>query len=112
VTRLLRHENPFLGGRDHLSHRLVRLGIPIRTAVGSIYVAAASLGVVGFVISRIDRTSAYLLASLVFALGLLAAVVLGRVPLTDDGTRVSRLVVPQQQEKAVASLAARRRATG
>lgn len=112
VTRILRHESPFVGGRDHLSHRLVRLGIPIRMAVGSIYVAAASLGVVGLVISRIDRTSAYLLAALVFALGVLGAVLLGRVPLVDDGTRVSPLVVRHPDEDAVASLAARRRASG
>lgn len=80
VARLVHGRNPLTGGQDHVSHRLVRLGLPVRGAVGTIYVTAASLGVVALVVSRVDRTSAYLLAGLAGVLGLLAMLGLGRVP--------------------------------
>jgi UDP-GlcNAc:undecaprenyl-phosphate GlcNAc-1-phosphate transferase len=84
VSRLAHRRSPFRGGLDHLSHRLVRLGLPVRAAVGTIYVATASLGLVALVVSRVDRTSAYLLAGLAVALGALAALALGQVPVYDD----------------------------
>jgi UDP-GlcNAc:undecaprenyl-phosphate/decaprenyl-phosphate GlcNAc-1-phosphate transferase len=90
VARLRHGRSPFQGGRDHISHRLVRLGLPIRTAVGTIYVAAGSLGVIALVVSRVDHTSAYLLAGLVAVLGILAGFALGRVPVYDDDLGVAR----------------------
>lgn len=84
VSRLRHGRSPFQGGRDHISHRLVRLGLPVRGAVGTIYVAAASLGVIALVVSRADRTSAYLLAGLVAVLSILAGVALGQVPVYDE----------------------------
>jgi UDP-GlcNAc:undecaprenyl-phosphate GlcNAc-1-phosphate transferase len=84
VSRLLRRRSPFQGGRDHISHRLVRLGLPVRGAVGTIYVATASLGVVALVVSRVDRTSAYLLAGLVLSIGAVVAFALGLVPVYED----------------------------
>ena len=56
----------------------------MRAAVGTIYVATASVGVVALVVSRVDRTSAYLLAGLAIALGVLAALALGQVVVYDD----------------------------
>jgi UDP-GlcNAc:undecaprenyl-phosphate GlcNAc-1-phosphate transferase len=47
VCRLAHRRSPFQGGRDHSSHRLVALGIPVPIAVALIYVAAAMLGGVG-----------------------------------------------------------------
>ncbi len=84
VARLRHGRSPFQGGRDHISHRLVKLGLPVRAAVGTIYVAAGSLGVVALVVSRVDRTSAYLLAGLVLVLGVLAGLALGQVPVYED----------------------------
>jgi UDP-GlcNAc:undecaprenyl-phosphate/decaprenyl-phosphate GlcNAc-1-phosphate transferase len=84
ITRLQHGRSPFQGGRDHISHRLVKLGLPVRAAVGTIYVGAASLGVIALVVSRVDRTSAYLLAGLVLVLGILAGLALGQVPVYDD----------------------------
>ena len=83
VSRILHGRSPFQAGRDHISHRLVRLGLPVRAAVGTIYIAAASLGVVALIESRVDRVSAYLLAGLVFALGAITCFALGRVPVYD-----------------------------
>ncbi len=91
AARLRHGRSPFLGGQDHISHRLVRLGLPVRGAVGTIYVAAATLGTLAFVVSRVDRTSAYILAGLVTALGILGAFALGLVPVYDrDATRGSK----------------------
>lgn len=84
VTRLLHRRNPLQGGQDHISHRLVRLGLPVRGAVGTIYVAAASVGIVALVVSRVDRTSAYLLAGLVAAVGVVVGVALAYVPVYDE----------------------------
>src|SRR6266478_3520912 len=39
VSRLRRGVSPMTAGKDHVSHRLVRLGIPSPAAVGLIYVA-------------------------------------------------------------------------
>jgi len=89
ITRLLRHESPFRGGRDHISHRLMRLGFPVRWAVGSMYLAVASCGLIALVISRVDRTSAYLLGGLVAVLALIAGVVLSHVPALEPVPRSS-----------------------
>jgi UDP-GlcNAc:undecaprenyl-phosphate/decaprenyl-phosphate GlcNAc-1-phosphate transferase len=79
VSRLLNGRSPLRGGQDHISHRLVRLGLPVRGAVGAIYVAAVSVGLVALVVSRVDRTSAYVLAGLVLGVGAVIAFALGRV---------------------------------
>ena len=44
ISRLRHGRSPFLGGRDHVSHRLVMLGLPVRVAVILIYLAAFALG--------------------------------------------------------------------
>jgi UDP-GlcNAc:undecaprenyl-phosphate/decaprenyl-phosphate GlcNAc-1-phosphate transferase len=86
ITRILDGRSPFQGARDHVSHRLMRIGLPVRWAVGATYLASASLGVVALVISRIDVKSAYLLAGLVAALTLVTGLVLSRVPARDSST--------------------------
>jgi len=91
ITRLARHQSPFIGGRDHLSHRLVRVGLPVRVVVGTIYVVQASLGVMALVISRVDRTSAYLLAGLVLVLLVMIGVLVARVPIQDETTALRPL---------------------
>lgn len=80
VTRLRHGISPFTGGRDHLSHRLVRVGLPVPVAVAVIWGAGAAVGVVAFVVARVDILSAWLLAGLVAALMSGAGVLLGRVP--------------------------------
>lgn len=83
ASRLLRRRSPFRGARDHASHRLVVVGIPVPVAVALLYAAAVSLGVIGFVVSRADPTLAYLLAGLVGALGVFIGVLLARVPVEE-----------------------------
>ena len=64
ASRLIAKRNPFQGGRDHISHRLVKLGLSIPIAVATIYLGAASMGVLTFVISSTDPGSAWVLIGL------------------------------------------------
>jgi UDP-GlcNAc:undecaprenyl-phosphate GlcNAc-1-phosphate transferase len=83
VCRLAHRRSPFQGGRDHTSHRLVALGIPVPLAVTLIYVVAALFGGVGLLISRVDDVDAYILAGLVVIVCLSLGVLLSRVPVYD-----------------------------
>ncbi|HLI56059.1 MAG TPA: MraY family glycosyltransferase [Actinomycetota bacterium] len=63
VARLRRGVSPITAGKDHVSHRLVALGIPSPAAVGLIYVVSASCGWLGLVIARSRPDVAYLTAA-------------------------------------------------
>jgi len=76
ITRLRHRISPFQGGRDHLSHRLVKVGLPVPVAVAVIYGAGVSVGVV-----------AWVLAALVIALLGGAGVLLSRVPVYENSKR-------------------------
>jgi len=43
VTRLMRGASPFVGGKDHLSHRLFRMGWPTPAVAGLFYLIAGGL---------------------------------------------------------------------
>jgi UDP-GlcNAc:undecaprenyl-phosphate/decaprenyl-phosphate GlcNAc-1-phosphate transferase len=65
LSRLHRGVSPFQGGADHTSHRLVRAGLPVRRAVGLIYLASLASAWLALVMSRqSDAVSGYLLISL------------------------------------------------
>jgi UDP-GlcNAc:undecaprenyl-phosphate GlcNAc-1-phosphate transferase len=96
VCRLVHRRSPFQGGRDHTSHRLVALGIPVPIAVALIYVAAAILGGVGLLVSRVDGADAYLLAGSVAIVGLSLGVLLSRVP-------VYEVAKPRRSERLAAT---------
>ncbi len=83
ITRLRRGVSPFLGGRDHTSHRLVRLGLPVPAAVALMYAVGVCLGLVALVVSRIDRGSAYLLVTAVGIMAVLSGLLLAIVPHVD-----------------------------
>jgi UDP-GlcNAc:undecaprenyl-phosphate GlcNAc-1-phosphate transferase len=69
ISRLARGESPFLGGQDHLSHRLVKLGLPVPVAVGTIYFGAIGIGVLTYAINGTDaRTGALLIGLILFTL--------------------------------------------
>ncbi|MEC9395529.1 MAG: MraY family glycosyltransferase [Actinomycetota bacterium] len=87
VARLSTGRSPFMGGQDHVSHRLVKSGLPIPVAVGSTYFASAFIGVLCFVISRVDPTSAWLLASLIAVTLALGGLLLGMVPVYPESRR-------------------------
>jgi UDP-GlcNAc:undecaprenyl-phosphate GlcNAc-1-phosphate transferase len=81
VISRLRNKRPiFLGGRDHVAHRLVAMGLPTRAAVYLMYVGAVCLGWLGLTISRAGPQVGFMLLGFVMALGLYLGVVLYRVP--------------------------------
>ena len=98
ITRLAHRRSPLRGGRDHLSHRLVFLGLSVPHAVKVLYGGAVALGWTGLVMSRLDVTTAYLLLAQV-GVGLLAVGWgLGRVPVYSNSRR--RKVMLQEVTKS------------
>jgi UDP-GlcNAc:undecaprenyl-phosphate GlcNAc-1-phosphate transferase len=94
VTRLIHHRSPVRGGRDHTSHRLVFVGLPVRVAVGLIYLSGAVLGWLALVTARVDRASGFLLMGLVLVLALLGGTSLGAVPVYETSRR-RRLMISE-----------------
>jgi UDP-GlcNAc:undecaprenyl-phosphate GlcNAc-1-phosphate transferase len=87
VNRLLHGRNPMSGGRDHLSHRLVFVGIPVPVTVVLIYAAAASVGCLAYVVANVDRGPAFLLMGWVVAVGSVLGALLSLVPVYDSSRR-------------------------
>ena len=87
VSRLAAGRSPFQGGQDHVSHRLVSLGLPVPYAVGTIHLGAVGIGVLTYVVSGSDPTSAWVLAGLIGVTLVVVGGVLLRVPvdLIDPG---------------------------
>ena len=77
--RLTHGRSPLQGGRDHTSHRLVWVGIPVPVSVCLLYATTVALGWLAVLLARLDVVSGLLLIGFVltagtFLLGLLAAV--------------------------------------
>ena len=53
ASRIQRGLSPFVGGLDHLAHRLRRAGLGVRGAVRSIWLGAALAGAAAFAVSRL-----------------------------------------------------------
>lgn len=87
VSRRLNHRAITQGGRDHVSHRLVFVGIPVHGAVAIIYTAAAGCGWLALVLTRTDRVGAILLMGFALAVSLGAGVALGRIPVYTPSQR-------------------------
>lgn len=90
ISRLRRGMNPLTHpGRDHLSHRLVAMGLSQRQAVVFLYLVCCALGLAAFFIMVADPLPAYLLGAALLVAGLITLIVLERVPLGggQDGPR-------------------------
>ncbi len=84
VARIRHGISPFQGGRDHTSHRLVRIGLPVPVAVGIIALASLAHGWVALLVFRIDRVSALLLLGLTALFDLFFFALLAKVPVYDN----------------------------
>jgi UDP-GlcNAc:undecaprenyl-phosphate GlcNAc-1-phosphate transferase len=84
IARIRHGISPFQGGRDHTSHRLVRVGLPVPVAVGLIAMASLAHGWVALLVFRIDRTSAVLLLGLTALFDLFFFALLAKVPVYDN----------------------------
>jgi UDP-GlcNAc:undecaprenyl-phosphate GlcNAc-1-phosphate transferase len=81
TSRLRRGLNPLTNpGHDHLSHRLVALGLTQRLAVLVLYLVCGVLGVAALLLTLTDVLGAYLLAGVIAIAALVALVRLERVP--------------------------------
>jgi UDP-GlcNAc:undecaprenyl-phosphate/decaprenyl-phosphate GlcNAc-1-phosphate transferase len=80
ITRVLHGRTPLQGGLDHVSHRLVFLGLSIRAAVCALYAIAIALGSIALVMTMVDRTAELVVSVLVAAFALISGLLLGRVP--------------------------------
>lgn len=87
VNRILHRRVPWSGGRDHVSHRLVFVGIPVPAAVTLIYIVSASLGCMSYVLSKVDEGTALVLLGWIACLGVLLGVLLSRVPVYETSRR-------------------------
>lgn len=106
VTRLLHRRKVLSGGRDHVSHRLVFVGIPVPAAVALMYAAAFASGWLALVMSRIDRLTGFLLMCFVVAVVGFTGTLLGRLPVyeTSGRRRVMLREVTDHDEPAPTSL--------
>ena len=80
TSRTLHGRAVFLGGRDHISHRLVHVGLSVPLAVGLLYWTGLCLGWLGIVISQASVEVGWMLLGFVIALGLFFGLLLLRVP--------------------------------
>ena len=79
ITRLLHGRTPFQGGLDHVSHRLVFVGLSVRAAVCLLYSVGIALGAIALMITRVDRITALVLSGLVALFALVSGFVLALV---------------------------------
>ena len=63
IIRLTHGRSPFTGDHNHFSHRLVRLGLSRRRAVGVIWLCALATGISGVMLARLAPWQAALAAA-------------------------------------------------
>jgi len=92
VSRVRRGVSPFTGGQDHLSHRLLRLGLSVRRAVITLLIASVALGVLAVGLSEALASVGYWFLGAVAVSGVMATVVLT--------TKVARVETPATMHSA------------
>jgi len=81
ISRLRRGLNPFTTpGKDHTSHRLVRLGWTRREAVMALYLVGGALGALAIFVSQAGMVEAYSVAAIVTVAGLGSLYRLEQIP--------------------------------
>lgn len=101
ATRIANGFNPFSGGRDHISHRLVFVGVPVRAAVALVYAAGIAVGWLSLVMMRLDIVTGFILMGFVVAVAGFAGVMLGLVPVYERSRRRRMMlmeVVPHEAQ--------------
>jgi UDP-GlcNAc:undecaprenyl-phosphate GlcNAc-1-phosphate transferase len=84
ISRLSRGISPFTGGRDHLSHRLVRKGLGRKSTAYALWAMAAAFGTVAFVACCIETSLAVPAIYAAGATWLALLVTFLRIPATDQ----------------------------
>jgi UDP-GlcNAc:undecaprenyl-phosphate GlcNAc-1-phosphate transferase len=83
ISRLTRGISPFTGGRDHLSHRLMRKGLGRKTTAYVLWAMAAAFGSVAFFACCVETSLAMPAIYAAGAIWLLSLVTFLRTPATD-----------------------------
>jgi UDP-GlcNAc:undecaprenyl-phosphate GlcNAc-1-phosphate transferase len=83
VSRIYRGFSPLEGGKDHLSHRLVRIGMKPKNAAITLWIASAASSLVAVVIYTYAGTAGGIIVSGFAAIWLLALYSFLRIPSTD-----------------------------
>ena len=85
ALRLLSGRRPSQGGRDHMSHRLVAVGLSERRAVTTLWALAAAGGLIAVLLRR-NEAGWGIVAALTFVLAMIIfAVYLARIRVYDEG---------------------------
>jgi UDP-GlcNAc:undecaprenyl-phosphate/decaprenyl-phosphate GlcNAc-1-phosphate transferase len=92
VDRLRHGRSPLQGGRDHISHRLVWIGLPVPVAVGVLYGGAVALGWLALVVQRADTLTGAMVAGLVGVTGLVLFVLLSKVPVYENSKQRQSMI--------------------
>jgi UDP-GlcNAc:undecaprenyl-phosphate GlcNAc-1-phosphate transferase len=83
ISRLSRGISPFTGGRDHLSHRLMRKGLGRKTTAYVLWAMAAAFGTIAFFACCVETSLAIPAIYAASAIWLLSLVTFLRIPATD-----------------------------
>ncbi|MGB7538129.1 MAG: MraY family glycosyltransferase [Anaerolineales bacterium] len=106
-SRILNRRPVSLGGTDHTSHRLARLGLGNHRAVFSMYLAAGILGILAIFMTHSSPGLATVIFCGILAAGLIALVILERMPPIPPNNPM--LVILAEDEQGIAAIAAARR---
>jgi UDP-GlcNAc:undecaprenyl-phosphate GlcNAc-1-phosphate transferase len=74
ISRLRRSVPVYQGGKDHISHRLVAMGLTQREAVLILYLVCGTLGVLANFITQASLLEGYVIGGAIALIGLLALV--------------------------------------
>jgi UDP-GlcNAc:undecaprenyl-phosphate/decaprenyl-phosphate GlcNAc-1-phosphate transferase len=97
--RLVHGRSPAQGGRDHTSHRLVFVGIPVPVTVCLLYGTTVALGWLALILARLDVAAGLLLVGFVLTAGTFLLLLLAAVPVYDNSRqRRAMLQVVRQHE--------------
>lgn len=80
-SRLRRRLHPVTPGKDHTSHRLIRMGFTQREAVMALYLIGGMLGMIAVFVTQAELVEAYLFGGTVFLAAVYAIWRLEKVPL-------------------------------
>lgn len=98
VTRWLRGESPFKGGRDHTSHRLIAFGLSERQALGVLYSIALVAGITAILVEALNYTLSLILLPMIvifllISTAYLAGVRLAEVNYTRPEKKVQKILI-------------------
>lgn len=76
ISRIKRGVSPFEGGKDHLSHRLLRLGVSVRRGVTIILLGGVTCGFIGVALFNIRGQAGYWIVGGVLSIACASTVLL------------------------------------